>query len=345
MAPAPDERKRQAMTDQAGQANAKPTGARRRGWLEPMYAAIFGASPADGAASADAAVRRGALGRVPSPPGMTPWSKPCAARGGRSTARSYRCGGVLTMMFPRRKAIERICGVALMVVLATVSASAQGRWPAEFMASFDFYSIDMTPVAVTLRNPNDADSAHKTLLHIPRAAIVYANNYDASRMPQLPDAIETNDIQLALTYPDGKPLSLHAAEMAAAEKISAAAAIKALRLQQYSGNVGYSAPNNPWEELVREGLARLEIVDTYEGMPHGPADNYLGQQGIDEFMHVHCYPEATPIYFCSTEMRIGPTLVAQVSFADFRFHGGRAYANERARKFREIVCRYTVPQC
>ena len=37
--------------------------------------------------------------------------------------------------------------------------------------------------------------------------------------------------------------------------------------------------------------------------------------------------------------------VATVSFADFRFAGGRAFANERLRVFRETGCRFVVDGC
>ena len=232
------------------------------------------------------------------------------------------------------------------ILLLLGFGSGRQHWPAEFMADFDYYSTDLSPVAVTLRNPNDPDSLHRTVLNIPRAAIVFANNYHPRKQPKLPDAIETDHIQIALAYPDGKPLITYALEMAAAQHINIYEAMKRARSDEFVAQIYYSAPDNPWEARVRESQAALlKVKDTYEGMLHAPADYYIGEAGVDEFVEIYCYPEATPIYFCGTKMRVSPSITAEVSFVDFRFHGGRAYVNERARKFREAVCRFIVPSC
>ena len=229
---------------------------------------------------------------------------------------------------------------ALLAVSIAVASSAFAQ---------DFRSTDLSLVEVTLRKFNDPDPGHKIILRLPRAAITFANGYDSRRLSQIPDAIETDSLRLSLTYPDGDPLSVQARDEGRKQGISEGAMRKALRAREYSALLGYSPPGNPWEERVREGLSHLTIVDQYEGLPHAKADIYVGQSGIDEFLELRCYPWATPVYFCTANMLVGRipsgTLVTQVGFPDFRFHGGRAYANDRTRRLRQIVCRFVVPAC
>jgi hypothetical protein len=238
----------------------------------------------------------------------------------------------------RRARLLAIAALLALSVTAAKSASAQ-----------DFRSTDLSPVEVTLRKFNDPDPGHKIILRLPRAAITYANGYDSRRLSQIPDAIETDNLRLSLTYPDGDPLSVQARDEARKQGISEGATRTALRAKEYSAFLGYSPPDNPWEERVRDGLSDLTIVDRYEGLPHAKADIYVGQSGGDEFLELRCYPRATSIYFCTANMLVGRipsgTLVTQVGFPDFRFHGGRVYANDRTRRLRQIICRFVVPAC
>jgi len=235
-----------------------------------------------------------------------------------------------------------LLGLALLIGFG----SAKPHWPAEFMADFNYYSTDLSPIEVTLRQTNDPDLSHRTVLKVPRAALTFVNSFTPKKEPRLPDALETNQIEIALAYPGDKPLITYATEMAAVQHISIYDAMKKARSEEFVADISYSAPDNPWEARVRESQAHLlKVKDTYEGMPHAPADYYIGETGVDEFMEVHCYPEATPIYFCRTKMRVSRSITAEVNFVDFRFHGGRAYLNEHARAFREALCRSMVPDC
>ena len=63
--------------------------------------------------------------------------------------------------------------------------------------------------------------------------------------------------------------------------------------------------------------------------------------GSDSFEQINCSRQAHPVWFCTYEIDISDGVFAIASFLDFRMHGGRAYANERARVVREVVCRFT----
>jgi hypothetical protein len=250
-----------------------------------------------------------------------------------------------------RKALSRsgalIIGIMLLNVTFAIASQARERWPGDQHLPFDFYSLDLTPIEVTLRNFNDPDAQHKTILRIPRAYILFAHNYDAGKVSQLPDVIETDELQILLTYPDGRPLSVQAHEIAAERHIDEKTAIDSLRLKEYSATVHYVPPGAHYEDGLRRDFGLTKVIDRYQGLAHARSglDDYLGEPGVDTFVYLSCSLERNPEFFCAASVRVGPTLTARVSFADFRLHGGRAYANERIRKFREIVCRYAEPPC
>jgi hypothetical protein len=251
----------------------------------------------------------------------------------------------MTLIF-RAVQSQPFSALALAITLFFFSLpAARAGWPTQFMLPSDFYSTDPAPIEVVLRTPNDTEETHKVTLHVPRAAIVFANGYSGRSLPKLPDNVVTNEIIVAVVYPDGEPLSVKATEIATQRKVSLTTAIEGLRLRQYTAQLHYSGPNRIWEELTQQSREQFKIVDSYDGLQHAPADYYFGEDGVDVFRRSYCYPEATSIYFCKTEMRAGPGLTASVDFPDFRLHGGRAYLNERVHKFREIVCRYSDPPC
>jgi len=103
------------------------------------------------------------------------------------------------------KTIHGLIGGALTLIALTVPASADGHWPADFDSPIDFYSTDMTPIEVRLG---------KAVLHIPRAAIIFADGYSPMRLSRLPDIVETREIAIVVVYPDGQPLSAYAHELA-----------------------------------------------------------------------------------------------------------------------------------
>lgn len=232
-----------------------------------------------------------------------------------------------------------------LIALLSSPALAQGHWPAELALPFEFLSLDSTPIEVLLRNPNDAEPTHQAILHVPRAVMMFVNGYDARKLAQLPDRVVTNEFSVGLVFPDGEPLSIRATRIAKEQKISLIAAFQSLRQSEYKGHIHYSGPNGRWEELSRQDMDRFKFTDSFEGLRYAPPYYYLGEDGVDNFFSAFCYPEATPVYFCKTEMRIGPGITASVDFPDFRFHGGRGYLNERAHRFGEIVCSYADPPC
>ena len=231
------------------------------------------------------------------------------------------------------------------------------RWPAIYTLPFHYFSIDSRPIEVTLRHSNDPDHSHSVILKIPVAYIVYVTGYSQQKLPRLPDCLETNYIELALTYPEGKALSIHAYEMGSERhpgsdrRIGFEAAAKSLRAQQYAVQLNYVRPDIPWEERVRQPPKFMSEAGTYDGMTYIAGntrrDNYLGEEGRDEFVRVSCAlkAEARPYYFCETTFRVAGDLVARADFVDFRFNGGREFLNERVRVLRQALCRFFEDRC
>jgi hypothetical protein len=219
--------------------------------------------------------------------------------------------------------------------LALGAGPAEARWPPGYDSPLYFHSTDASLIEATLG---------QTVFRLPRAAVVFAEHYEPSRMPWLPDKVVTDDLQLVVTY-DGKPLSFSAQQLAGEKQISEDAAIEALRLQHFSASLRVVPAGHPWEQHVRAQLARLPIVDRYDGLPHAVGDTYIGQEGVDTFLKIDCYPDGTASHFCTAAMRLSPTLIAYVAFPDFRYHGGRAFANDRLRAFHDVICRYAASGC
>jgi hypothetical protein len=251
------------------------------------------------------------------------------------------------MLFARISAV--IAFIAAFVGAARL-VEAEDRWPTVYTSPIYYYSLDNSPIQVTLRPFNDAEPLHRAVLNIPRAYIVFANRYLPSRIPRLPPAIETDDIRVALTYPNGSALSLHGQELSSTMHTHFAEAIESLRSQRYSARIVYLYPDPEWESRIRRRTANMTIVGVFDGLEHVrwlQRDLYFGRAGDDEFIEVSCNveSESRADAFCETQMRIGTELVAYVSFVDFRFHGGRLFANARARAFRDAMCRFLIPPC
>lgn len=82
-----------------------------------------------------------------------------------------------------------------------------------------------------------------------------------------------------------------------------------------------------------EGLRAYRLRWTEDSIE----ERFLGEPGEDRFTLLQCWTGG-----CQTEIRIGPNLIGQMSFPDFRQHGGRAYANEQIAATQKQVCEMLV---
>ena len=210
------------------------------------------------------------------------------------------------------------------------------------------FSTELSPVRVTLRNRNDPEPDHRATVTVPKAYIVYFDG--VSHTPRLSSSLETSEIELDLTYPDGKPLTVHAGEIAKTSGGSLEIAGRSLRSQHISVTLSYVRPDIPWELRLRQRNQSTIDAEPFEGLAHvikNGRDYYFGDERSDQFIQVLCFPYANAMaqYFCSTYMRVGGDVIATVKFVDFRFNGGRAFLNERIRFVRATVCRFLENAC
>ncbi len=261
---------------------------------------------------------------------------------------------ISTAAAPGKSMLGAMLVFALPFAAALTSWSAvaeQNQWPARFNLPFYQYSTDTEPVEVTIRHFNDADVSQRVVLRIPRAYLVFVPGYEADRISPLPDALEAQSVTLALTFPDGEPLSAHAAAIAAEQGVGLREAILNLRPQTYEVELGYIAPGIPWETRVRELVEKHNTrIGVYDGLEHFrdvTSDIFLGKSETGGLIRVSCSLEARakPNHLCTVRMRLGENLSVNAMFLDFRFHGGREYLNERTRIVRESVCRFAVSLC
>jgi hypothetical protein len=69
------------------------------------------------------------------------------------------------------------------------------------------------------------------------------------------------------------------------------------------------------------------------------SDLYVGGPS-DSFEAIRCNYTSHTLSYCSYSVEITDRIWARANFLDFRLHGGRAYANQRARFLREVICRF-----
>lgn len=246
-----------------------------------------------------------------------------------------------------------IGGILVALAVGALAIRAEGAptfWSAAYNTPIYYHSIDPTPIEVSLANENQR--SYEARLRIPRAYLVYANQYlPKDTGHRLPNQVTTNHVILALTVPDGKALSIHAVDVARGRRIDAATAEKSLRHAQIQFDMRFVGPNAPGLNFVRKSiLGRTVKVGAFDGldelqMPIGDQLYYPGREGEDEFSFMSCPSTTHSAYWCTAYLNLRQDLGATVSFADFRVHGGRAFANERIRWLRQFACRFYDPPC
>jgi hypothetical protein len=242
-----------------------------------------------------------------------------------------------------------VCGAATIVVAARALWPTE-RWSAVYTPWLHHFSTDLAQVHITLRYTNDPDPRHRAALGVPAAYVVFVEGLGPKDAPRLPARFGTSQVDLAMTWPDGKPLSVHARENARRDGISFAQAATALRANHMAVSLGYVRPDIPWEARVRERNRFMAEAEPFDGLLHvteSRRDIYFGDGRSDEFVRIWCFlhADSRPDHFCTTSMRVAPDIVANVDFVDFRFNGGREFVNERIRLVRATVCQFLENRC
>jgi hypothetical protein len=232
-------------------------------------------------------------------------------------------------------------------ILLPFLRTATGDQSGDHYDGLHFRSTDMAHVDVTLGVRSPSAFAK---LQIPRAAIVsFFDVYpprgypiDLKGLHRVPDSIAVQTVNVELAFPSGQPLSVRRVQALGEDRTTAT---DVARREETDIGVTYVAPDWPWEQRVRESQTRLKLVDRFDGLQHAPGDTYVGEEGVDDFVEIKCFPEVHPTHFCTVTLRVARNLVATARFVDFRVNGGRAFVNARSRWIRERICGYVVPDC
>lgn len=267
--------------------------------------------------------------------------------------------------------------LALGLLIAAAMAQAD-EIPGFGGAPFYYYSTDRRPVEVVFaqfRYNNETstykightDPATKKFIEgvpiavatLPRAYINRLSPYTSGsgawhedfRQEILPDKIVGNSLMMTMTYPDGLPYStvydtwpLHrpssetglvTGEFARKKKKDEVRSLL-LWVSIEATSYGNSRDNSVLEPK------KLEYLGMYEGFKRykhkfGTLEVFFADDA-DEIRRIQCSRGGTALQFCEYRVPLNPHLTAVLNFIDFRLHGGRAFARERIRAFKRIMC-------
>jgi hypothetical protein len=238
-----------------------------------------------------------------------------------------------------------------------ISIPAQAD-PVPIYGPLGYHSTDQTIVTAKLLHGVQNDRF--AVLKLPRSSIIVASEYSPARYPTLPIRIEfSGTFKFAVVAPDGQPLGEAVESLAASKRTSQAAAMTMLRPQRTEVDVriigagittqklfGYfSQPVYGGRVIALPAFEGLKVV-TKANLSEEPLQPYrkvvfLPTSKSDAFDVIVCNnPAAHPIVFCDYHKRINDLVALHVKFVDFRYNGGRKFANERMRMVHEVYCRY-----
>jgi len=205
----------------------------------------------------------------------------------------------------------------------------------------DHFSVDPTPLQIDLKRekPGSTRTDAFAQLRVPRSYVVFANHHDSRKGP-LPERFATN--HFAIKFIEGGEAWNVAFDRLRKIKGSELAD-RELRPNAYRVYLGANANPN-WRTDHQASLASDGVRQPagYEGLIHysGGQEVYVGDPS-DAFTSIKCSKPSHPGVFCTYSIPITEKISANATFVDFRRHGGREYANRRARFIRETVCKFT----
>jgi hypothetical protein len=218
---------------------------------------------------------------------------------------------------------------------------------------YEYRTDDPTPIRVEF-----ARAGRTLVMHVPRSAILFVANYDARETPVLPDITVDGTFRLGLTAPAGTPIG-------EADEYSMSDAD--FRRARTMVEVSPTTPDLTDDRLYHflfshpEGFALAEArpfdgldaseIRRYAVLPDGRVDRehytsyndrlYFRGSSDDLFDYINCSgSNSHAIVFCDYFVRVNDLVLLKVSFVDFRFNGGRAFAAERMRMVVAAYCGY-----
>jgi hypothetical protein len=103
----------------------------------------------------------------------------------------------------------------------------------------------------------------------------------------------------------------------------------------------------PCVDTVLCSYRRGDEIGSYEGFkvykPKPGSYHYYVDNGPDEIREIQCsgtLAQSRPQFYCYYRFPLNDHLFAELEFIDFRLHGGREFARQRIRAFKDKFCSY-----
>jgi hypothetical protein len=233
---------------------------------------------------------------------------------------------------------------ALGLALASASPSEADTVPGRGPANIYHFSTDLTPIRVILVN-DVIGKADLPDLVAPRAYVVFSADGPTSDKGPLPAEFSSDHIELMFVDRSGEPWSIAVSQRAKLDGISLKEAAARMRNVETAMEIYSSKNPRAMADLSDRARSRTTPqTENVEGLTlHrdsiSDSEYYFGEAS-DTFFSVHCPGRPNSRYRCTFDTNVTDGVIAQVKLADFRVHGGRAWANNRIRFSRELACRF-----
>lgn len=227
----------------------------------------------------------------------------------------------------------RPAAFALVFCLSLAVSAQADDVPGIGRADYNFFSLDPSPVRIEFKSGP---------FNIPRKYVVgvLTGGYQSRNGP-LPDVVPTAHIEIALVDDDGEAWTVALTDQRRKTGRPVEAIVREMRPRFY--RISLYSNNNPKRRIdVQASLAfGVRQPERYENMLHykNGSDIYVGGPS-DSFESIRRNSPSNVIQFCNYTVEITEKIFATAHFLDFRHHGGRAYANKRARFLRDVICRF-----
>ena len=112
-----------------------------------------------------------------------------------------------------------------------------------------------------------------------------------------------------------------------------------VEIQPYLKNRNLEAWDNSGEV---KWLTKIESFEGFSVFTDNVSSwRFYYDNGPDEIRKIDCLSsteKSNPIFYCTAEFPLNESLMARLTFLDFRIHGGRDFARERIRAFKKAFC-------
>jgi hypothetical protein len=182
------------------------------------------------------------------------------------------------------------------------------------------------------------------------------------KVSELPDTIRCEQIHIGINHVDGKPWHRHPMfSRKYLEEISTQKnhplifgklanvrldSLKRLFAIHATIRVGKDQTANS-EQFLLTGMKNspaayitLPSYDGYRVVKNQPSSwtDFFDLGASDGIRHIRCFTPSNPTFYCTYYLTLSEDLQAELTFIDFRLHGGREFMRQRVDAFKKHIC-------